>query len=62
MRSNRLAKRFYGSYDLWWIIALANGMELLPDDLNPNAIIRIPSQRRVFTEILRRPSGGVEGR
>lgn len=61
-RVDRLAQRFYGSQDLWWVIALANGMELLPSDLNPNAVLRIPSQRRVFTEILRRPNSGVEGR
>ena len=61
-RIDKLAQRFYGSMDLWWIIALANDMELLPDALSANTIIKIPSQRRVFTEILRRPTGGVEGR
>lgn len=61
-RIDRLADSFYGSPDLWWILALANGMELLPVDLNQGAIITVPSQRRVFSEILRRPSGGVEGR
>jgi len=61
-RIDRLARKFYGSDDLWWIIALANNMELLPCDLNPNTVIRIPSQRRVFTHVLRRPSRGEEGR
>ncbi len=61
-RIDRLADRFYGSSELWWIIALANGMELLPNDLNANAVIIIPSQNRVFTQILRRPSRGLEGR
>lgn len=61
-RIDRLASRFYGTPDLWWVIALANNMELLPSDLNPNTTIIIPSQRRVFTEILRRPSRGREGR
>lgn len=61
-RIDRVANKFYGSMDLWWIIALANDMELLPIDLNPNEVIRIPSQRRVFTQILRRPSRGLEGR
>ena len=61
-RIDRLATRFYGSVDLWWIIALANGMELLPNDMNTGQTIIIPSQRRVFAEILRRPSKGLEGR
>lgn len=61
-RIDRLAFKFYGSPDLWWIIALANGMELLPNDLHPQQTIRVPSQRRVFTQILRRPSRGLEGR
>jgi len=61
-RIDRLALKYYGSMDLWWIIALANGMELLPVALNTNDTLRIPSQRRVFTQILRRPSRGREGR
>ncbi len=61
-RIDRLADRLYGSADLWWVIALANGMELLPNDMYENQELRIPSGRRVFTTILRRPSRGLEGR
>jgi len=61
-RIDRLANFYYNDPSLWWIIALANGMELLPNDFKPGEEIIIPSQRRVFTEILRRPSGGIEGR
>ena len=61
-RIDRLADRFYGTPTLWWVIALANGMELLPNDLNTQETIVIPSQRRVFTKILRRPTRGLEGR
>lgn len=61
-RIDRLADRFYGTSDLWWILALANEMELLPNDLNTRETIIVPSQRRVFTQILRRPSRGIEGR
>ena len=61
-RIDRLANYFYGDPALWWVIALANGMALLPNDLKPGEEIIVPSQRRVFTEILRRASGGVEGR
>lgn len=61
-RIDRVATRFYGSPDLWWIIALANGFELLPNDLNEGDTIRIPSGRRVFSEILRKPTRGKVGR
>lgn len=61
-RIDRLAVQFYNSPDLWWVLALRNGLELLPNDLNTRATIFVPSQRRVFSEILRRPNRGVEGR
>jgi len=61
-RIDKLATTFYSDPSLWWIIALANGMALLPNDLRPGSTIRVPSQRRVFVEILRRPSGGSEAR
>ncbi len=61
-RIDLIAERFYSSPDLWWIIALANELRLLPNDLNGREKLRIPSGRRVFTEILRKPSRGREGR
>lgn len=61
-RIDRLANHFYSDPGLWWIVALANGMTLLPNDFKVGEEIIIPSQRRVLTEILRRPSGGIEGR
>lgn len=61
-RVDKLAERFYGSRDLWWIIALANNLRLLPNDMFLKQRLRIPSSKRVFTEILRRPSRGREGR
>lgn len=51
-----LARRYYGSEELWWVIALANDLVLLPIDLVAETTIRIPSPRRVFTEILRKPA------
>jgi nucleoid-associated protein YgaU len=59
-RIDRIAKRFYDSYDLWRIIALANGMTLLPSELYEGAELRIPSRRRVFSEILRSASRAQE--
>lgn len=61
-RIDRLASRFYQSTELWWVIAVANNMVLLPNDLKPGTSIVIPSHRRVFTDILRRPGRGAEGR
>jgi len=61
-RIDRISTLYYGSPDLWWIIAILNDMRLLPNDLAARAEIRIASPRRVFTKILRFPSGGREGR
>jgi hypothetical protein len=61
-RADRLANDFYGSSDLWWIITLANGIDLIPNGLYEGQVITVPSARRVFSQILRRPSRGLEGR
>lgn len=61
-RIDNLSYRFYDSKDLWWIIALRNDLRLLPNDLKPYIDIYIPSPRRVFNEILRHPSRGIEGK
>lgn len=42
-RIDLLATTFYGDPNLWWVIANANGMEILPTDLQPGTLIRIPS-------------------
>lgn len=51
-RIDLIANRFYGSSDLWWVIAIANDLNILPNDLKPYKPIRIPSPARVFNEIL----------
>ncbi len=61
-RIDRLSNSRYRTPELWWIIALRNDLKLLPNDLYMRQVIYIPSSRRVFGEILRLPSGGVEGR
>ena len=61
-RIDALAQRFYGDSTLWWIIALANELRLLPTDLQENTQIRIPNGKRVFTDILRRANRGEEGK
>lgn len=46
-RIDLLARRFYGDAVLWWVIALANGMEIVPTALNDGQVLRIPSPRFV---------------
>ena len=50
-RIDLLANAFYSDPNLWWVIALANDMDLLPTDLVPNEIIRIPSPTYVATQL-----------
>lgn len=46
-RIDLLANRFYGEPIMWWVIALANDLELLPTSLNEGQLLRIPSARYV---------------
>jgi nucleoid-associated protein YgaU len=52
-RIDRLAELFYGDPQLWYVIALANDLRLLPTDLYPDRVLKIPSSTRVFSKILR---------
>jgi hypothetical protein len=47
-RIDTIAGRYYGDPVLWWVVALANGMELVPADLNEGARLRIPAPRYVL--------------
>lgn len=55
-RIDLLANTFYGDPILWWVIALANDLELLPTEINEGDVIRIPSSRFVsqvlFTHVI----------
>lgn len=53
-RIDALAYRYYGTPTLWWVIAVANKMRLLPRDLKLNDHLAIPSRTRVFSQILTR--------
>lgn len=46
-RIDTLASKFYGNPIFWWVIAVANGMELVEVELNVGAVLRIPSPRYV---------------
>lgn len=61
-RIDLLAERFYGNPELWWVIAIVNGMALLPNDLRPSSTIRIPSNNRVYNIILKLAPRRREGR
>lgn len=49
-RIDTLAFRFYQDSVLWWVIATANNMEIVPTDLNEGDTIRIPSPRFILEE------------
>lgn len=55
-RIDLLAYDFYGDPGFWWVIALANEMELLPFDLTAGATIRIPSPAWVRQRFLSKGS------
>lgn len=42
-----LAQRYYNTPELWFVIALANEIELWPSDVAIGQSLRIPSQRTV---------------
>jgi len=55
-RIDLLAYRFYQDARLWWVIAVANGMEELPTALNVGDEIRIPSPRYVLQVLFKKAS------
>lgn len=52
-RLDSIASKIYGDPTLGWIIALANDLELIPGDINPGDILKIPSPRYIIEEILK---------
>lgn len=53
-RIDRLANQYYGDPVLWWVIAAANDMELLPTALYGGQTLRIPSPRYVLQELFQK--------
>ena len=53
-RLDLLAYEYYGDPVAKWVIAVANGMEILPTDLNAGDTIRIPSPRYVLTQLFKK--------
>lgn len=42
-RPDTLGQKFYGSPRLWWVVAVANELEILPSQLYVGQILRIPN-------------------
>jgi nucleoid-associated protein YgaU len=57
-RIDTIAAKFYGDPVLWWVIAAANDMEIIPTDLNEGTQIRIPSPTYV-NQVLFKQAGGI---
>ena len=60
-RIDTIANKFYGNPILWWVLALANSLELIPSDISPGAVLRVPSARFVQKVLFQNttPSSGV---
>ena len=52
-RIDLLAQRFYQDPVMWWVIAWANDLEILPTDLKEGQQLNIPSKTFVEQELLR---------
>jgi nucleoid-associated protein YgaU len=46
-RIDSIAFRVYGEERLWWVLAVANDLELVPTELVVGADLRIPSPRYI---------------
>jgi len=53
-RIDTLAYKFYGDPVLWWVLAVANQLEILPTDLKFGSTLRVPSKTYVYGELLGR--------
>lgn len=60
-RIDALAQRFLGSPELWWMIAVLNNLNILPNDLYQNQTIRILTTTRA-ANIRRKAALRREGR
>jgi hypothetical protein len=51
-RIDIIAQRYYQDPVLWWVIAWANDLEILPTDLKEGEDILIPSKNFVQTQLI----------
>lgn len=55
-RMDLLAYRYYRDARLWWVVALANGIEEVPTQLNVGDELRIPAPRYVHQVLFKKAS------
>jgi nucleoid-associated protein YgaU len=56
-RLDQLAHRYYDDPVLWWVIAMANDLDLIPTALNYGEVLRIPSPRYVSQNLFAKAKG-----
>jgi hypothetical protein len=54
-RLDLIAFDYYGDVDLWWVIALANGIDLIPTEVTIGLKIRIPDKKYVESILSKGP-------
>jgi len=52
-RLDKLAYKYYLDDTLWWVIAVANAIFFPMDETPVGTVLRIPSKRVVYAEIIR---------
>lgn len=52
-RVDTVAFKFYGDPTLWWVLALANDWELLPQDMNSGDTIRVPDPAYILSSFFK---------
>lgn len=52
-RIDSIAMTYYGDPNLWWVIALANNLRILPGDISVGQVLKIPSSVYVRGVLLR---------
>lgn len=58
-RIDLLADRYYQDAGLWWVIAWANDLDILPTDMKENMTLKIPSKTYVTGTLLK--NAGMRG-
>jgi nucleoid-associated protein YgaU len=54
-RIDNIAYQHYGNPTLWWVIAVANDMEMVPNALYTGQVLRIPAPRYVLQQLFKQP-------
>lgn len=52
-RPDLLGRKFYGDPSKWWVIAVANNLELIPSELYVGQVLRIPNPGFVQAQLFR---------